>query len=63
MDPDKNNFGESEASKGGAKSKIAIAKLIPLNDTINFSKRITHHHNKKQRDVQSCLRGTKLNKF
>lgn len=37
VDPDQVKAGETEANRGGAKSKINIAKLIPINDTINFS--------------------------
>lgn len=43
--------------------KLPLAKLIPIKDTIDFSKRINTHHSKTQRDIQSCLRGTRLNKF
>ena len=43
--------------------KPMLAKLIPIKDTIAFSKRVECHHAKTQRDVQSCLKGTRLNKF
>jgi hypothetical protein len=34
-----------------------------MKDTINFEKKVVIHHKKVQKDVSSCLRGTKLNKF
>jgi len=43
--------------------KLPLAKLIPIKDSIDFSKRINAHHSKTQRDITSCLRGTRLNKF
>ena len=42
---------------------VPLAKIIPIQDTINFEKRVVNHHNQMQKDVSSCLRGTKLNKF
>ena len=43
--------------------KPMLARLIPLKETIAFDKRVSSHHSKTQRDVTSCLRGTRLNKF
>lgn len=40
-----------------------LAKLFPIEDTMRFDRKITIHHNKTQRDITSCLRGTRLNKF
>lgn len=40
-----------------------LATIIPIKDTINFSKQIVAHHSKLQKDISSCLRGTKLNKY
>jgi len=40
----------------------SLAKLIPIQTTINFTKKVTAHHSKKQKDITSALRGTKLNK-
>lgn len=46
-----------EADKG------PLAAIVPLKDTINFEKKVVNHHKKVQKDVTSCLKGTKLNKF
>jgi hypothetical protein len=40
-----------------------LAKLFPIEDTMRFDRKISIHHNKTQRDITSCLRGTRLNKF
>lgn len=40
-----------------------LAKLIPIKDTINFKNKVTNHHDTSQRDIKSCLRGTKLNRI
>lgn len=41
----------------------ALARIITFKDTINFDKKVVNHHQKVQKDVTSCLRGTKLNKY
>lgn len=43
--------------------KSSVAKLVPLKETIAFDKRVNCHHSKTQRDLQSCLKGTRLNRF
>lgn len=43
--------------------KLPLATLIPIDRTIAMSNDASFHHSKSQRDVTSCLRGTKLNKF
>jgi len=40
-----------------------LAKLIPIKETLNFDKRVNCHHSKTQRDITSCLKGTRLNKY
>ena len=51
------NDQKKDADKG------PLAAIVPIKDTIKFEKKIVLHHNKVQKDVNSCLRGTKLNKF
>jgi hypothetical protein len=46
-----------------ANDQKTLAKIVPIKDTINFEKKVTNHHDKQQKDVTSCLKGTKLNKF
>ena len=43
--------------------KVPLAYLIPIDKTIAMKTDARHHHTTSQRDVTSCLRGTKLNKF
>jgi len=47
----------------GEKPTVPLAKLVPIRETLDFKNKITAHHAKTQRDVQSCLKGTKLNKL
>ena len=43
--------------------KEPLARIVPIKDTIDFSNKVMTHHSKSQKDITSCLKGTKLNKF
>jgi hypothetical protein len=60
---DQKDKKKSEADSVEAPVALPLARIIPMNDTINFEKKVVTHHKKFQKDVTSCLRGTKLNKF
>ena len=47
----------------GEKTTDPLSRIIPIKETIDFSKKVVNHHNKSQKDISSCLKGTKLNKF
>ena len=53
---------EGSPTKSGSKSMPPLAKLIPVQDTVEFKVKVTNHHKKVQRDITSCLRGTRLNR-
>lgn len=68
MPPDQSkNDGKNDGSNANmmvnTPKKASIAKLVPLKETIAFDKRVNCHHSKTQRDLQSCLKGTRLNRF
>jgi hypothetical protein len=60
---DQKDIKKSEVDVIEAPVALPLARIIPMKDTINFDKKVVNHHKKIQKDVTSCLRGTKLNKF
>ena len=69
QDQNKTNDSKSDGTASGpaivigTPKKASVAKLVPLKETIAFEKRVSCHHSKTQRDLQSCLKGTRLNRF
>ena len=60
---DQKDKKKNESDSNEAPAALPLARIIPMKDTINFEKKVVIHHKKVQKDVSSCLRGTKLNKF
>jgi hypothetical protein len=60
---DQKDRKKTENSEAPAERPQSLARIIPIRDTIKFDKKVQNHHTKTQKDIASCLRGTKLNKI